>query len=725
MTTSQVSSILVNSFTNALSSSVLYGTDFKDAFGKNLLATTVGTKAGNLVKSYVNELDSGKFAAASDAASKVASAAAGTAAVKGDVSGAVKDTLLGVVGDTIQDKYEQGQVKTAQAEADAGTELAAVIEGGARSEDYGKKFGSDLAAADTGTVTDIGAGQNVAEEDEKGNVVRYDKEGNLDPKGSYDSTGKINVEISGGADFSAGYDPETLEPITRTETAIEDNPGFLDRFNSLYSVGTPDPSGIKESVFGGSGAAGSLTEGFSILAKDDAKKTAAIEYIDIIIKNAEENPDVPKKDIETAKEIKKQLQRIPEAAKDETKDKAKAETSYESDLARIKADAEYQDNLDRMKAEADKDTAKTTEKTDVTGAKDEEDAIAKIIADATAADKVVKTDTGGGGASDAAVTSTTTGEKAGGTEGEAAGGAGQITAGTDTEKEAEGTTGGLSGGYDVNKAITAAVNAAGTGTTGAGKTEDGTTGAATGKGTRNVPTNDANINKVYQAFLGRQGDEEGIKFWKERFGEDISPSELMEFVAAGQKEKAGKGTSSVTGGTGNDTVVGGKGNDTITGGKGNDTITGGGGNDTVVGGGGNDTVVGGGGNDTVAGGGGNDIVDVVDTVVGGGGNDIVDVVDTVVGGGTNDVITTDPKVDPKVVPKVVPKTAPAIERLLNSGVPSAQQVNVKPPELAKIKYFYDIGGISIFPPDENGDVYQDASGDTGDIHDLLKMVRSK
>jgi hypothetical protein len=87
--------------------------------------------------------------------------------------------------------------------------------------------------------------------------------------------------------------------------------------------------------------------------------------------------------------------------------------------------------------------------------------------------------------------------------------------------------------------------------------------------------------------------------------------------------------------------------------------------------------------------------------------------------------TTTTKVEPKVVPKVVPKTAPAIERLLNYGTPSAQQVNVKPAELAKIKYFYDIGGISIFPPDENGDVYQDASGDTGDIHDLLKMVRSK
>jgi hypothetical protein len=370
MTTSQVSGIITSSFGNALTSSLLYGRDFLNTFGTTLLATTVGTKAGNVVRDYVNELDPGKFTEAANAAGKVASAAAGAAAVDGDVSGAVKDTLAGVVGDTIKDKYEQGQVKTAQAETDAGTELASVIESGTRSEDYGKKFGSDLAAADTGTVTDIGAGQNVAEEDEKGNVVRYDKEGNLDPKGSYDSTGKINVEVSGGADFS-GYDPETLEPITRTETAIEDNPGFLDRFNSLYSVGTPDPSGIKESVFGGSGAAGSLTEGFSILAKDDAKKTAAIEYIDIIIKNAEENPDVPKKDIETAKEIKKQLQRIPEAAKDETKDKAKTETSYKSDLARIKADAEYQDNLNRMKAEADKDTAKTTEKTYVTGAKDE------------------------------------------------------------------------------------------------------------------------------------------------------------------------------------------------------------------------------------------------------------------------------------------------------------------------------------------------------------------
>ena len=116
---------------------------------------------------------------------------------------------------------------------------------------------------------------------------------------------------------------------------------------------------------------------------------------------------------------------------------------------------------------------------------------------------------------------------------------------------------------------------------------------------------------------------------------------------------------------------------------------------------------------------------MVDTVVGGGGNDIVDVVDTVVGGGGNDVTTTKPKVEPEIEPVVVPKTAPALERLLNSGMPSAQQVNVKPAELAKIKYFYDIGGISIFPPDENGDVYQDASGDTGDIHDLLKMVRSK
>jgi Ca2+-binding RTX toxin-like protein len=191
------------------------------------------------------------------------------------------------------------------------------------------------------------------------------------------------------------------------------------------------------------------------------------------------------------------------------------------------------------------------------------------------------------------------------------------------------------------------------------------------------------IEGLYNQYLKRAPDAEGLAFWKKGFGDSVDNLERSSFLQAATPEISrnnlgsrelydltksywggqlgaptygtykppvidtvvgGGGNDKVVGGGGNDTVistvVGGGGNDTIVGGGGNDltTVVGGTGNDTLVGGTGNDTVVGGTGNDTLVGGDGNDITTVVggtgnDTIVGGTGND------TVVGGTGNDTIT--------------------------------------------------------------------------------------
>jgi hypothetical protein len=76
--------------------------------------------------------------------------------------------------------------------------------------------------------------------------------------------------------------------------------------------------------------------------------------------------------------------------------------------------------------------------------------------------------------------------------------------------------------------------------------------------TKNAANTPATIEKLYKNVLGRASDAAGADYWTKKFGADISPAEVSEFINAAQPEKAAK-TTTTTGGGGNTTTTDGGG----------------------------------------------------------------------------------------------------------------------------------------------------------------------
>ena len=76
--------------------------------------------------------------------------------------------------------------------------------------------------------------------------------------------------------------------------------------------------------------------------------------------------------------------------------------------------------------------------------------------------------------------------------------------------------------------------------------------------TKNAANTPATIEKLYSNVLGRASDTAGADYWTKKFGADISPAEVSEFINAAQPEKAARGTTT-SGGGGNTTTTGGGG----------------------------------------------------------------------------------------------------------------------------------------------------------------------
>lgn len=67
--------------------------------------------------------------------------------------------------------------------------------------------------------------------------------------------------------------------------------------------------------------------------------------------------------------------------------------------------------------------------------------------------------------------------------------------------------------------------------------------------TKNATNTPATIEKLYENVLGRASDAAGADYWTKKFGADISPAEVSEFINAAQPEKAAKTTTTTGGGT--------------------------------------------------------------------------------------------------------------------------------------------------------------------------------
>ena len=80
----------------------------------------------------------------------------------------------------------------------------------------------------------------------------------------------------------------------------------------------------------------------------------------------------------------------------------------------------------------------------------------------------------------------------------------------------------------------------------------------TGPTKNNAANTPATIEKLYSNVLGRASDTAGADYWTKKFGADISPAEVSEFINAAQPEKAARGTTT-SGGGGNTTTTGGGG----------------------------------------------------------------------------------------------------------------------------------------------------------------------
>ena len=64
--------------------------------------------------------------------------------------------------------------------------------------------------------------------------------------------------------------------------------------------------------------------------------------------------------------------------------------------------------------------------------------------------------------------------------------------------------------------------------------------------TKNAANTPATIEKLYKNVLGRASDAAGADYWTKKFGADISPAEVSEFINAAQPEKAARGTATTT-----------------------------------------------------------------------------------------------------------------------------------------------------------------------------------
>ena len=93
--------------------------------------------------------------------------------------------------------------------------------------------------------------------------------------------------------------------------------------------------------------------------------------------------------------------------------------------------------------------------------------------------------------------------------------------------------------------------------------------------TKNAANTPATIEKLYSNVLGRASDTAGANYWTKKFGADISPAEVSEFINAAQPEKAAKAATTTTDGGGDTTTDGG--GDTTTDGGGGFINSGGGG----------------------------------------------------------------------------------------------------------------------------------------------------
>lgn len=58
----------------------------------------------------------------------------------------------------------------------------------------------------------------------------------------------------------------------------------------------------------------------------------------------------------------------------------------------------------------------------------------------------------------------------------------------------------------------------------------------TSAGTMNIPTSAGSVADLYQQVLNRPADEGGQSYWAGKFGEEIDPAEIREFVTAAQPE---------------------------------------------------------------------------------------------------------------------------------------------------------------------------------------------
>jgi hypothetical protein len=82
----------------------------------------------------------------------------------------------------------------------------------------------------------------------------------------------------------------------------------------------------------------------------------------------------------------------------------------------------------------------------------------------------------------------------------------------------------------------------------------GTTGP-----TKNMANTPATIEKMYKNVLGRASDTEGANYWTKKFGADISPAEVSEFINAARPEQEAKVATTTTDGGGGTTTDGGGG----------------------------------------------------------------------------------------------------------------------------------------------------------------------
>jgi len=77
--------------------------------------------------------------------------------------------------------------------------------------------------------------------------------------------------------------------------------------------------------------------------------------------------------------------------------------------------------------------------------------------------------------------------------------------------------------------------------------------------TKNAANTPATIEKLYSNVLGRASDTAGADYWTKKFGADISPAEVSEFINAARPEQEAKVATTTTDGGGGTTTDGGGG----------------------------------------------------------------------------------------------------------------------------------------------------------------------